>query len=67
VRWWLSPRRGDDAGGAAKFPVRGGAPTVGVDKQATRGGEGGDGLLRVLSARAERRKWRKGVGGSVLD
>jgi hypothetical protein len=29
---WLSPRRGDGAGGAAKFPVRGGSPMVGVDE-----------------------------------
>jgi hypothetical protein len=39
---------------------------VGVDEQAIRGGEGGGGLLWVPSARAERRKWREGVGSSVL-
>jgi hypothetical protein len=30
-----------------QFPVRGGAPRVGVDEKATRGGEGGNGLLWV--------------------
>jgi hypothetical protein len=34
---------------------------VGVDEQATRGGEGGGGLLWVPSARVERRKWREGL------
>jgi hypothetical protein len=38
---------------------------VGVDEQEIRGGEGGDGLLRVSSARAERSKWREGTGDSV--
>jgi hypothetical protein len=65
ARWQLSPRREDDGGGAAKFPVRVGAPTVGVDEKATGGGEGGDGLLRVSSACAERRKWREDAGGLV--
>jgi hypothetical protein len=65
ARWQLSPRREDDGGGAAKFLVRVGAPTVGVDEKATGGGEGGDGLLRVPSACAERRKWREGASGLV--
>jgi hypothetical protein len=61
----LSPRRGDGTSGVAKFQVRGGAPTVGVDQKAKGGGEGGDGLLWVPSAHAETRKWREGAGGSV--
>jgi hypothetical protein len=65
VRGRLSPRRGDGANGVAKFYVRGGAPMVGVDQKAKSGGQGGDGLLRVPSAHAERRKWREGAGGSV--
>jgi hypothetical protein len=42
----------------AKFLVRGGTPMVGVDEQATRGGEGGDGLLQVSSTpfRVEQRE-----------
>jgi hypothetical protein len=62
----LSPRRGDGASGVAKFQVRGRPPTVGVDQKVKGSGEGGDGLLRVPSAHAERRKWREGAGGSVL-
>jgi hypothetical protein len=40
--WQLSPGRGDDIGGAAEFPVRGGASTVGAVKKAT-----GRGVLPV--------------------
>jgi hypothetical protein len=34
---------------------------VGVDQKVKGSGEGGDGLLRVPSAHAERRKWREGA------
>jgi CRISPR/Cas system CSM-associated protein Csm4 (group 5 of RAMP superfamily) len=42
ARWRLSPRRGYGVGGAAEFPVRGGALTVGAVGKAT-----GRGVLPV--------------------
>jgi hypothetical protein len=52
----------------SQFLVRGSAPMFGVDEKAARGGEGGGCLLRLSSARAERRemegggRWRLGFG-----
>jgi hypothetical protein len=61
ARWQLSPQRGDDISGAAKFSVRGGAPMLGVVRKATGGGGCSLGALKGGRMR-EKEPRRDGVG-----
>jgi hypothetical protein len=72
ARWQLSPRRGDDVGGAAIFSMRGGASRVGVVGKATGRGfargvlrsEDGGGRNRT---EARRRRWRPFMSARWCD
>jgi hypothetical protein len=72
ARWQLSPRRGDDVGGAAIFSMRGGASRVGVVGKATGRGfargvlrsEDGGGRNRT---EARRHRWRPFMSARWCD